>query len=89
MIQTKVDSKVLSILEDKIQLIKTGKGAIYLVGPIRLPVNLYGETVLFQWYCWLNCEEVTEDFEKVIQKLSSSNLFHFLLNVLSKYIPSV
>ena len=74
MIQTKVDSKVLSILEDKIQLIKTGKGAIYLVGPIRLPVSLYGETVLFQWYCWLNCEEVTEDFEKVIQKLSSSNL---------------
>lgn len=74
MIQTKIDSKVLSILEDKIQLIKTGKGAIYLVGPIRLPVNLYGETVVFQWYCWLNCEEVTEDFEKVIQKLSSSNL---------------
>ena len=74
MIQIKVDSKVLSILEDKIQLIKTGKGAIYLVGPIRLPVSLYGETVLFQWYCWLNCEEVTEDFEKVIQKLSSSNL---------------
>jgi len=74
MIQTQIDSKVLSILEDKIQLIKTGKGAIYLVGPIRLPVNLYGETVLFQWYCWLNCEEVTEDFEKVIQKLSSSNL---------------
>ena len=74
MIQTKIDSKVLEILEDKIQLIKTQKGAIYLVGPIRLPINLYGETVLFQWYCWLNCNEVTEDFEKIIQKLSSANL---------------
>ncbi|MGM9927780.1 MAG: GTP cyclohydrolase II [Bacillus sp. (in: firmicutes)] len=75
--QTKLDSKVISVLEDKIQLIKTTKGAIYLVGPIRLPVNLYGETVIFQWYCWLNCKEVTEDFEKIIQKLSSANLAEF------------
>jgi GTP cyclohydrolase II len=69
-----LDSKVLSVLEDKIQLIRTEKGAIYLVGPIKLPVNLYGETVEFKWYCWLNCEEVTEDFERIIDKLSSSNL---------------
>jgi GTP cyclohydrolase II len=72
--QSKLDSRVLSVLEDKIQLIKTNKGAIYLVGPIRLPVNLYGETVIFQWYCWLNCDEVTEDYERIIEKLSSVNL---------------
>ncbi len=75
--QIKLESKVLSVLEDKIQLIKTSKGAIYLVGPIRLPVNLYGETVVFQWYCWLNCNEVTEDFERIIEKLSSSNLAEY------------
>lgn len=69
-----LDSKVLSVLEDKIQLIRTEKGAIYLVGPIKLPVNLFGETVEFKWYCWLNCNEVTEDFERIIDKLSSSNL---------------
>lgn len=69
-----LDSKVLSVLEDKIQLIRTEEGAIYLVGPIKLPVNLYGETVEFKWYCWLNCNEVTEDFERIIDKLSSSNL---------------
>ncbi|MFB3165094.1 GTP cyclohydrolase II [Neobacillus sp. 179-J 1A1 HS] len=69
-----LDSKVLSVLEDKIQLIRTEQGAIYLVGPIKLPVNLYGETVEFKWYCWLNCNEVTEDFERIIDKLSSSNL---------------
>ncbi|RDU38955.1 GTP cyclohydrolase [Neobacillus piezotolerans] len=74
MSELKMDSKVLSILQDKIQLIKTGNGAIYLVGPIRLPVNLYGETVEFQWYCWLNCDEVTEDYQRIIDKLSSSNL---------------
>ncbi|MBI0577020.1 GTP cyclohydrolase II [Neobacillus cucumis] len=75
--QTKLDTKVLSVLGDKIQLIKTEKGAIYLVGPIRLPVNLYGETVIFKWYCWLNCDEVTEDFERIIEKLSSVNLAEF------------
>lgn len=77
MTQTKFDSKTLSILEDKIQLIKTEKGAIYLVGPIQLPVNLYDETVVFQWYCWLNCDEVTENFENIIHKLSSINLAEF------------
>jgi GTP cyclohydrolase II len=77
MVQTKLESKVLSVLKDKIQLIKTDKGAIYLVGPIRLPVNLYGETVEFQWYCWLNCDEVTEDYQRIIDKLSSANLAEF------------
>lgn len=76
--QMKLESKVLSILEDKIQLIKTEQGgAIYLVGPIRLPVNLYGETVVFQWYCWLQRDEVTEDYERIIEKLSSDNLAEF------------
>lgn len=74
MAETKLNSKVLPILEDKIQLIKTEKGAIYLVGPIKLPVNLYGETEEFKWYCWLNCDEVTEDFQRIINKLSSVNL---------------
>ncbi|MBM6619289.1 GTP cyclohydrolase II [Bacillus suaedaesalsae] len=72
--QTKLDPKVIEILEDKIQLIRTEKGAVYLVGPIRLPVNLYGETIVFSWYCWLNCNEVTENFENIIEKLSSVNL---------------
>ncbi|MCU9612962.1 GTP cyclohydrolase II [Caldibacillus lycopersici] len=74
MATTKFDTKVLSILENKIQLINTNSGGIYLVGPIKLPVNLYGETVNFKWYCWLNCDEVTEDYEKIIAKLSSANL---------------
>lgn len=77
MSELKMDSKVLSILEDKIQLIRTEEKAIYLVGPIRLPVNLFGETVVFQWYCWLNCDEATEDFQKIIDKLSSANLAEY------------
>lgn len=77
MIGTGLDNKVLSILEEKIQLIKTDTGAIYLVGPIRLPVNLDGETVTFQWYSWLQTEEVTEDYKQIIEKLSSSNLAEY------------
>ena len=74
MSELKLESKVFSVLKDKIQLIKSKDEAIYLVGPIQLPVNLYEETTVFQWYCWLNYDEVTEDYEKIIEKLASSNL---------------
>ncbi|WP_413376753.1 GTP cyclohydrolase II [Alkalihalobacillus sp. 1P02AB] len=74
MTHTKFGSKVHSILKDKVELINTNKGAIYLVGPIKLPINLDGETVIFQWYSWLNCDEVTDDFDRIIEKLSSVNL---------------
>src|SRR5688572_17125753 len=70
---TNFDEKVISLLENKIQVISTGEKAIYLVGPIKLPVNLDGETVTFKWYCWLSCKEV-EGTEKIIEKLSSINL---------------
>ncbi|WP_156291584.1 GTP cyclohydrolase II [Oceanobacillus salinisoli] len=76
--QMKLESKVFSVLKDKIQMIQTEQDrAIYLVGPIRLPVNLDGETVEFKWYCWLNYDEVTEDYERIIEKLSSSNLAEY------------
>ena len=74
---TMVSKEALSVLEDKIKLINSSDGAIYLVGPIRLPVNLYGETVVFQWYCWLQTNEAKEDIHHIIDKLSSSNLAEF------------
>lgn len=67
-------STAISMLKDYIQLIRNKDRAIYLVGPIKLPVKLFGETKVFQWYCWLRCNEVTEDMEKIIEKLSSVNL---------------
>ena len=53
------------------------EGGIYLVGPIRLPVNLEGETFVFQWYSWLKQDEVTDDYEAVIERLSSANLAEY------------
>src|SRR5690606_704915 len=77
MVQAKLETKVLDVLKEKIQMIETGEGAIYLVGPIRLPVNLYGDTVVFQWYCWLNQCQVTEDYQEIIDRLSSANLAEY------------
>jgi GTP cyclohydrolase II len=77
MLHAKLDSKTLEILKDKIQLIKTDGGAIYLVGPINLPVNLYGETVIFQWYSWLNHDKVTNNYQEIIDQLSSENLAEY------------
>ncbi|MDF2836713.1 MAG: cyclohydrolase [Paenibacillus sp.] len=71
------DPNVISLLQAKIRMIPSEGGAIYLVGPIKLPVNLDGQTFEFKWYCWLNCKEVTEDFERIVAKLSAANLAEF------------
>ena len=68
MLHAKLEPKVLDVLKEKIQMIKTDEGAIYLVGPIKLPVNLYGETVVFQWYCWLSRCQVTENYQEIIDQ---------------------
>ncbi|MEK4084728.1 GTP cyclohydrolase II [Psychrobacillus sp. FSL K6-1415] len=72
-----ISNDVVNVLKDKIQVIKTKESSIYLVGPIRLPVNLNGNTVIFQWYSWLNSDEYTEDIKKIINNLSSSNLAEY------------
>ena len=77
MTDMKLDPKVFAILKEKIQMIETKEGAVYLVGPIRLPVNLYDETFIFNWYCWITLDEVTEDYESIIEKLSSANLAEY------------
>ncbi|MBM7650896.1 GTP cyclohydrolase II [Neobacillus cucumis] len=75
--QVQLKENVLSLLEDKIKLIRKDMEAIYLVGPIKLPVNLYGETIEFKWYSWLKTENVTDDFQQVIHQLSSAKLAEF------------
>ena len=77
-----IDPKVVATLKEKITVIRNNGKSIYLVGPIQLPVNLDGETTIFQWYCWLKCENMAGHFcedgsydaEKIIGTLSSSNL---------------
>ncbi|MBH0357687.1 GTP cyclohydrolase II [Bacillus toyonensis] len=69
-----ITTATIHMLEDKIQLIHQDGKEIYLVGPIKLPINLYGETKIFQWYSWLQSNEVTDGIEGIIEKLPSLNL---------------
>ncbi|NIK70755.1 MULTISPECIES: GTP cyclohydrolase II [unclassified Paenibacillus] len=69
-----MNEKIISILEGKIRHIDSEDGEIYLVGPIKLPVNLDDQTAIFHWYCWLLCEEEADKLEDIIHKLSGANL---------------
>lgn len=77
-----IDANVVANLKEKIMVIRNNEKSVYLVGPINLPVNLDSETTIFQWYCWLKCENMAGHFcgdgsydtEKIIETLSSSNL---------------
>ncbi|OAZ44827.1 GTP cyclohydrolase II [Paenibacillus polymyxa] len=72
---------VATLLNDKIQTIRGKQSSTILVGPIKLPVNLEGETIVFQWYCWLPVrdEEDRQDLlnanaETIVKRLSTLNL---------------
>ncbi|MEF2966468.1 GTP cyclohydrolase II [Paenibacillus sp. M1] len=74
-------NNAVSILQDKIAIVPSEASTNILVGPIRLPVNLDGQTVVFQWYCWMPvkgeqareaCKTATA--EALIGQLSSLNL---------------
>ncbi|MDO7906821.1 GTP cyclohydrolase II [Paenibacillus sp. JX-17] len=78
-----ISETIVSALRDKINVVPSGDKSLYIVGPIKLPVNLDGETVQFQWYCWLRCDSFQDadlcggkDLEtsKIIEHLSSANL---------------
>ncbi|MGM1022872.1 MAG: GTP cyclohydrolase II [Bacillota bacterium] len=72
---------VATLLNDKIQTIRGEQSSTILVGPIKLPVNLEGETVVFQWYCWLPVrdEEDRQDLlnattDTIVKRLSTLDL---------------
>ncbi|MGG5828982.1 GTP cyclohydrolase, partial [Bacillus pumilus] len=64
-----------AILKDKIKRVQQEDGYIYITGPIKLPVNLDGRTVMFNWYSWLKDDglEPLSD-EALIESLSSRQL---------------
>ncbi|MNW25036.1 GTP cyclohydrolase-2 [compost metagenome] len=71
----------VELLQDKIHTVVSETASNILVGPIKLPVNLDGKTVVFQWYCWLPVKDQedrelcrTATAETLIKRLSSFNL---------------
>lgn len=78
-IEKNITNNPLHILRDKIKVISTEKGTTYLVGPIQLPVELNGEIVQFQWYCWMDqkefkAEDNEQSFEELLNKLPQADL---------------
>ncbi|PFK15853.1 GTP cyclohydrolase II [Bacillus cereus] len=69
-----VTTDSIHMLEDKVKLIPQNGKMIYLVGPIKLPINLAGETKIFQWYSWMQSNVLMSSIEEMTQKLSSFNL---------------
>lgn len=69
-----VSNELDPILKNKMEIVSSNEGAIYLVGPIQLPIDLYGETVLFQWYSWLKTEDGHVDMQELMDQLASSKL---------------
>ncbi|KMK74985.1 GTP cyclohydrolase II [Alkalihalobacillus pseudalcaliphilus] len=74
MTDVKEGSKALNVLKDKIQLIKSTDFDLYVVGPIKLPVQLDGQTVEFSWYSWFRVQNGSDDFEELLANLKNLNL---------------
>ncbi|MFF2091025.1 GTP cyclohydrolase II [Paenibacillus sp. NPDC058174] len=69
---------VISVLKNKIRTIEDPAYDLHVVGPIQLPVELDGQTKVFQWYSWLRKEKrengSTETAEELIGSLKD---FHY------------
>lgn len=50
----------LNVLKNKIYTVTSPDATSVMVGPIKLPVNLDGETREFQWYTWLSVHDKAE-----------------------------
>ncbi|WP_071393713.1 GTP cyclohydrolase II [Bacillus tuaregi] len=70
-----ISNKVRDILIDRMTILKQDhKQDICLVGPVKLPVQLDGETVTFQWYTWLTLDKLPSDKEQLLESLLTADL---------------
>ena len=68
-----INNQNLSILYEKIEIIKVNDGYIYLIGPINLPIEVNDKIEEFNWYCWLHRENLYSPNE-LIERLPKDNL---------------
>ncbi|PED07008.1 GTP cyclohydrolase [Bacillus pseudomycoides] len=66
---------LMEYIQDKIEVIRTtNEKSIFLVGPVKLPIDIDGETINFQWYSWLVNKNLPNDKEKLLAILPILNL---------------
>ncbi|MUT67133.1 GTP cyclohydrolase II [Paenibacillus sp. NEAU-GSW1] len=71
---------VISVLRNKIRTIEAEECDIHVVGPIQLPIELDGQTKMFQWYSWLRKEKSEGEAGKgdtVEQIIDRLNTIHY------------
>ncbi|QAY66657.1 GTP cyclohydrolase II [Paenibacillus protaetiae] len=71
-----INNEIMNRLGERIKLIQEGGedgSHLFLVGPIRLPVDLDGETVFFNWYSWIRTDKKeTPTVEQLLNHLPAS-----------------
>ncbi|WP_028611998.1 GTP cyclohydrolase II [Paenibacillus harenae] len=66
-----IKPNIAAIIKDKIKRTQHGGDDIYVVGPVKLPVELDGETKIFHWYSWLRREAGEErSAERLVEDLN-------------------
>ncbi|MGM0880145.1 MAG: GTP cyclohydrolase II [Bacillota bacterium] len=66
-----IKPNIAAIIKDKIKRTQSGSNDIYVVGPVKLPVELDGETKIFHWYSWLRKEAGEEQSaEQLVEDLN-------------------
>jgi len=69
-----IKPNVAAMLANKVKRIESSDADLYLVGPVKLPIELDGETIVFQWYSWLRKEAGQAlSVEELVQDLNSFN----------------
>jgi len=76
-----ISKKITDVLKHKVRYIQDTNQSLYLAGPIKLPVNLHGETHIFQWYCWVPSDALPNTtpeqelpIEALVARLSQASL---------------
>ncbi|MCQ6276502.1 GTP cyclohydrolase II [Bacillus sp. V3B] len=73
-----ISDKVKNILMNKMTILKqTNKKDICLVGPVKLPVQLEGQVVTFEWYTWLPLEGLPSEKDDLLEALATADLAKF------------
>ncbi len=68
-----IKPNIAAIIKDKLKRTQNGNDDIYVIGPVKLPVELDGETKVFHWYSWLrkeagkelSADELVEDLNRI------------------------
>jgi GTP cyclohydrolase II len=70
-----ISDQVKNILIDKMTILKKENDKdVCLAGPVRLPVQLDGKVVIFQWYTWLELDQEFSTKEDILESLSEMSL---------------